>query len=133
MREIILDQKNMFVISLALGAAMSFGYDLLRCLRMAISHGGLLIGIEDILYWIFWTYIIIDSIQRYSYGSLRVYIFFGIAVGAVAYITTISRLLLYIVSHILCFVKKCLKKLNILLKKSVKKGKITLSLSKGKK
>lgn len=130
MQELILEQRNMFVISLILGAGMGFVYDWLRCLRRIIPHNNFFIALEDIIYWLFWTYAIIDCIHQYNYGSLRGYVFLGIAAGALSYLATISCFLMFCISHILYVIKKCSKKMNKLLKKGVKKVKITLSLSK---
>lgn len=130
MQELILEQRNMFVISILLGVGMGFVYDVLRCLRRIISHNNFFIALEDIAYWLCCTYVIIDCVHRYNYGSLRGYVFLGIATGALAYLTTISCLLMFCISHILCVVKKCSKKMNKMLKKGVKKVKIILSLSK---
>ncbi len=129
MQELIFEQRNMFVISLILGAGMGFVYDWLRCLRRIIPHNNFFIALEDIAYWLFWTYAVIDCIHQYNYGCLRGYVFLGIATGALAYLTTISCLLIFCISHILYVVKKYLKKMNKLLKKVVKKVKITMSLS----
>lgn len=130
MQELILEQRNMFVISILLGVGMGFIYDVLRCLRRIISRNNFFIALEDIAYWLCCTYVIIDCVHRYNYGSLRGYVFLGIATGALAYLATISCLLMFCISHILCVVKKCSKKMNKMLKKGVKKVKIILSLSK---
>ncbi len=119
----------MFFISLALGAAMGIVYDVLRCLRRIIPHNNFFIAIEDIAYWVFWTYVIIDSIHKYNYGSIRGYVFLGIILGGAFYLCTISCLLMFCISHILWFIKKTSKKINKMLKNRIKKGKITLSLS----
>lgn len=130
MQELILVQRNMFVISLILGAGMGFVYDWLRCIRRMIPHNNLFIALEDIIFWLSATYIVIDCIHQYNNGSLQGYVFLGIAVGAILYHYTISCWLMFLISHILYTVKKCSKKINKLLKKGVKKVKITLSLSK---
>lgn len=130
MQELILVQGNMFVISLLLGAGMGFVYDWLRCLRRMIVHNNVFIALEDIIFWLFWTYFIIDSIHQYNYGSLRGYVFLGIAVGAVLYLTTISCLLMFVISNILYVTKKHLKKVKKMLKNGIKKGRMKLSLSK---
>lgn len=119
----------MFFISLALGAAMGAVYDVLRCLRRIIPHNNFFIAIEDIAYWVFWTYVIIDSIHKYNYGSIRGYVFLGIILGGAFYLCTISCLLIFFISHILWFIKKTSKKINKMLKNRIKKGKIILSLS----
>lgn len=130
MQELILVQRNMFVISLFLGAGMGFVYDWLRCLRRMISHNNVFIALEDIVFWLFWTYVIIDSIHQYNYGSIRGYVFLGIAAGAMLYLNTISCLLMFIISHILYVIKKCSKKIKKMLKNRAKRVKIMLSLSK---
>lgn len=118
------------MISLFLGAGMGFVYDWLRCLRRVIPHNNVFIALEDIIFWLFWTYVIIDSIHQYNYGSLRGYVFVGIAAGAVIYLTTISCLLMFVISHILYVIKKYSKKIKKMLKNGMEKVKMKLSLSK---
>lgn len=130
MLQLIDIQKDMFIISLYIGAGIGMTYDGIRCVRRLISHNNIFIAIEDIIFWIIWAFIIIDKIHTYNYGNLRGYVFLGIFLGAVCYLCTISCVLMHLLSHILCQVKKYSKKINKMLKNVIKRVKINLSLSK---
>lgn len=130
MLEIINIQKDMFIISLYLGAGIGATYDFIRCIRRLISHNNIFIAIEDIIYWLIWAFVIIDKIHTYNYGSLRGYVFLGIFIGAVFYFCTISCVMMPLLSHILYHLKKYSKKINKMLKNALKRVKISLVLSK---
>ncbi len=124
MIRLIIIQRNMFLISLFLGVAIAAAYDLFRCLRRIVPHNNIVIAVEDLLFWLTWSVIIIYHIYKYNSGSLRWYIFLGMAIGAAIYLATFSRLLMYCVSRILSALKKCAKKINKMLKNSVKRFKM---------
>ncbi len=130
MAQVIYEQNIMLVVSVLLGAAMAFTYDWLRIVRRVICHSNFFVAIEDILFWFIWTVIVILSIQKYGYGQLRIYIFIGIIVGATLYLTTISCAFVFLVSRMLCVVKKCVEIPNKMLKNGVKRVKIKISLCK---
>ena len=77
-------------MSLVLGGLMGLSYDVVRCLRRLVAHNLLFVSLEDFVYWFVWTIIIIDSIVRYNYGELRLYIFVFLIAGFVVYRTTIG-------------------------------------------
>jgi len=126
MMQIINIQKEMFVVSLYLGFFMGVTYDIVRCFRRLISHNNLFISIEDIIFWCSWTLLIIDKIITYNSGALRGYVFLGLFLGGILYLCTISCIMMPIITRMLYFVRKCLKKLNKMLKNVVIRGKITL-------
>lgn len=118
------------MISLLMGAGMGFVYDCIRCVRRLFFHNNVLIAIEDLIFWIVWAFIIIDKIHFYNYGSLRGYVLLGIFLGAVLYACTISCVFIFYMSHILCWVRKQLKKVKKVLKNGGKQGKMNPSISK---
>ena len=63
-------------------------------------------------------------------SELRFYVFLGIIVGALLYLTTISCVFVFGISRMLCMVKKCVEIPNKMLKNGVKRVKIKLSLCK---
>jgi len=111
---------------LYLGFFMGVTYDIVRCFRRLISHNNLFISIEDIIFWCSWTLLIIDKIITYNSGALRGYVFLGLFLGGILYLCTISCIMMPIITRMLYFVRKCLKKLNKMLKNVVIRGKITL-------
>ena len=109
---------------------MGFTYDIFRGLRKAIPHSDIIVGLEDIIYWFFWTIVFIDNIFKYSDGEFRIYIFVISAIGLIVYKYTISSGVLKIINYILWPLKKCVKKINKSLKNAVKWGKIKISVLK---
>ena len=47
----------MFIMSVAVGIALTLSYDLLRVFRRVVSHNSILIAMEDVCFWLIWTYV----------------------------------------------------------------------------
>ena len=86
----------MFIMSVAVGIALTLSYDLLRVFRRVVSHNSILIAMEDVCFWLIWTYVTLECIHA----------------------------LLKSVNNILYKVKKSAKKHKKLLKNSDNKGKM---------
>ncbi len=124
MTELINLQHQMLLVSLILGGGMGLTYDLLRCFRRIIPQSILFVSIEDFIYWFIWTMVIIDSIVRFNYGELRLYIFVFLLVGFIMYKTTIGRVLMKLFNYIWCPIKNCLHNAKKTLKKTRNNSKI---------
>ena len=114
----------MFLMSVAMGIALTLSYDLLRVFRRVVSHNSILIAMEDVCFWLVWTYITLEEIHTYGDGVLHWYMAVGILFGVVLFHYTISCALLKSVNNILYKVKKSAKKHKKLLKNSDNKGKM---------
>ena len=122
----------MFIMSVAVGIALTLSYDLLRVFRRVVSHNSILIAMEDVCFWLIWTYVTLECIHVYGDGVLHWYMagggffcgVFGILFGVVLFHYTISCTLLKSVNNILYKVKKSAKKHKKLLKNSDNKGKM---------
>lgn len=130
MFELILEQSNMFVVSFVVGVLMGVCYDFLRVVRRAVPHGIVAVSIEDIIYWILWTYFLVCILQSYNRGELRLYVILAIILGLIIYINTIGCVVMKLFNYILKLVRKPCKKIKKTLKKWAKKGKIRLSITK---
>ena len=117
MLEMIGLQKDMFFLSLVLGAIMGFSYDCIRCFRRVFAHNSLFVAVEDVIYWCLWTFLIIDNFQSYNNGEIRGYIFVGLIVGVVVYLLLFGFIAMKAVDYVLKNVKKCINKLKNALKK----------------
>ncbi len=124
MTELINIQYDVLIMSLVLGGLMGLSYDVVRCLRRLVAHNLLFVSLEDFVYWFVWTIIIIDSIVRYNYGELRLYIFVFLIAGFVVYRTTIGWVIMRLFNYIWCFIKNCLHNANKSLKKTGNDSKI---------
>ena len=114
----------MFIMSVAVGIALTLSYDLLRVFRRVVSHNSILIAMEDVCFWLSWTYVTVECIHVYGDGGLHWYMAVGILFGVVLFHYTISCTLLKSVNNILYKVKKSAKKHKKLLKNSDNKGKM---------
>ena len=101
----------MFIMSVAVGIALTLSYDLLRVFRRVVSHNSILIAMEDVCFWLIWTYVTLECIHVYGDGVLHWYM-------------AVSCALLKSVNNILYKVKKSAKKHKKLLKNSDNKGKM---------
>ncbi|MBQ9278083.1 MAG: spore cortex biosynthesis protein YabQ [Lachnospiraceae bacterium] len=128
MFEIIYSQGNMFVVSLIMGICMGAVYDVLRSIRKNFNHSDMLVGIEDIIYWLFFTWLFIENIFKYNDGSFRIYIFVVAITGLVIYKNTISSGIFKLLNYILYCAKKCVEKPKKMLKNGVKWYKMNISI-----
>lgn len=114
----------MFLMSVAMGIALTLSYDLLRVFRRVVSHNSILIAMEDVCFWLVWTYITLEGIHIYGDGVLHWYMAVGILFGVILFHYTISCVSLKFVNYILYKVKKSTKKHKKMLKNSDNKGKM---------
>ena len=130
MLQLIIIQKDMFIISLIMGAGMGFTYDLIRCFRRLIFHNNFFISVEDIIFWIAWALIIISQIHHYNFGKFRIYVFIGVFLGVTIYALTISKVFIYFMTYILHNLRMFVKKTNKLLKNGARQVKIRVITAK---
>ncbi len=103
-------QVVMLYICMIYGALMGFSYDGFRLIRRFIRHNNFFIGLEDVIFWLVWAFVVIDGIHLYNSGELRIYIFAGILAGFIIYRNTIGWVIDKLLYHILSFTKKHQKK-----------------------
>lgn len=78
-------------VSVLAGIFLFFLYDILRILRRLVKHGAFLIGLEDILYWAFFTLTVFIMIYRNNDGMVRGFAIGGVLLGMLLYYLLISR------------------------------------------
>lgn len=107
---------------LALGAAITFLYDILRIFRRVIRHGSLLLSLEDLLFWTGCAVGIFYLLYQENNGTLRWFAVMGATVGMLVYKASISRFFVNHTSKGLLKVKKLFapfRKLGKFLKKKL--------------
>ena len=121
MSEVIYFELKVFLIFWLHGMCLLLGNDLLFCLRLAIPHNNLWIGLEDALFWFasgLWTFVLIFVYQD---GVLRLYVALAIGLGMFLYRKTLSKWVIKIISKPLClffgFISKISKKFEKIRKK----------------
>lgn len=98
-----MSEENVFLLSaFASGIFITFIYDILRIFRRVVPHGGLMVSLEDMVFWIYCAIHIFQLMHRESNGSLRWFAVMGALAGMLLYKKTVSSLLVRYVSLILC-------------------------------
>jgi spore cortex biosynthesis protein YabQ len=120
----IQNQTYVFLCSLFVGVILAVIFDFFRILRRKGNTPNYMVYIQDIIYWIIVTFIIIMSAFITNDGELRGYMFIGYILGAVVYIVTISQYILKFVNIFLDAIEKKFKKTNEIFSKILEKTKI---------
>ena len=77
MAEFIVEELYVFLVMIAVGAAMSATYDVLRIIRCAVRHSVAVTSCEDVLYWIIWAFSAYRIFLFINDGCFRVYMIAG--------------------------------------------------------
>ncbi len=117
----IQNQTYVFLWSVVIGAFLALVFDFFRILRRKGKTPNYIVYIQDIIYWIIVTLIIITSAFITNDGELRGYMFIGYILGAVIYIVSISKFILKISNIILDFIETRFKRFWTFCVKIVKK------------
>lgn len=144
MADIISSQVELFLISVAGGIGVGIWYEIFRSFRKCIKHVSWQVHVEDIVFGMGTFLGIFILLQKYNHGSLRLYVFLGIALGCVFYFSAWSVLvsrLLGLIWDTLFFLyrnlfRSCLVPFKIIvnsLAKSLKKTAETVRIIKSKK
>lgn len=102
-REIVGDVR-FFLAAIALGAVAAFLYDVLRVWRRFHKQTLFTVSLQDFLYWFVLGLAGFRLMYYYNAGTLRLFSFLGMCLGALFYTVTLGRF----------FVTYCLKLLRLL-------------------
>lgn len=91
MNQTIKYEAFLIVLSFATGIWLMMVYDTLRLLRLMIRHHSLVIGLEDLFYWIGAGAVTFRLLYEYNDGILRAYIIGGVLAGMILYDRAVSR------------------------------------------
>lgn len=86
----ITNQAYLFLIFIINGLIIGFLFDLFRILRLSFKTKDFITYIEDIVFWILTGFIVLYSIFVFNNGEIRFFIFLGIALGVLLYMTIFS-------------------------------------------
>ena len=86
----ITNQAYLFLIFIVNGLIIGFLFDLFRILRLSFKTKDFVTYLEDITFWILTGFIVLYSIFVFNNGEIRFYIFLGIALGVLLYMTIFS-------------------------------------------
>ncbi len=90
---IAVDQAKIFLIFIIVGILISFIFDMFRIVRKVYKFTDIMIYIQDILFWILAGLILLFSIFKFNSGSIRLYLFFSVFIGAILYTCSISSII----------------------------------------
>ena len=97
------NQAYLFLVFSLTGVAIGILFDFFRILRKSIKTSNLVTYIQDILFWILTGIIVLYSIWYFNNGELRIFVFLGLIIGILIYMTTLSSIIVKIFTKILVF------------------------------
>lgn len=108
---LILNQEQEFLCYIVIGAIICFIYDFFRSSRYVFKTKDLLTHIEDAIFLLISSVIIICSILYISSGILRFYIFLAIILGILTFSLTLSKVCVIIFTSIFKAIKLLINKI----------------------
>lgn len=99
-------QEQIFIFFFIIGIIIGFIFDIFRVIRKSFKTTDFITLIEDIIFLLISSILIIGSIIKINGGEVRFYLFLGIFLGGLIYSLTISNLYVIIFYE---FVKICKK------------------------
>ncbi|MDI3481958.1 MAG: hypothetical protein PWQ97_1613 [Tepidanaerobacteraceae bacterium] len=85
------EQVALLVTAIAIGAFVGLLFDFYRRIRSFITPGPILTALGDLAFWGIVTVVTFFSLFRVNYGEVRGYLFFGLGLGLLLYLSFISR------------------------------------------
>ncbi len=97
------NQAYLFLVFSLTGIVIGILFDFFRILRRSIKTSNIVTYIQDILFWILAGIIVLYSIWYFNNGELRTYVFLGLIIGILIYMTTLSNIIVKIFTKFLVF------------------------------
>ena len=116
-------QEQIFIFFFIIGITIGIIFDIFRVIRKSFKTPDLITFIEDLIFLIITSFLIIFSIIKLNGGEIRFYLFLGIFVGILIYFLTISNLCVIILSGFVRICKKIFKIPYICIKRILKHSK----------
>lgn len=102
---------RLLLYSLLTGAGLMMTYDLLRIFRIFIPHSSIVVGIEDMIYWIYAALITFSLLYSQNDGGLRGYVIAGVFAGMFLYDRLVSRFFLKFLKNLQKYLKMKINKI----------------------
>ena len=103
------NQAYLFLIFSLTGVEIGILFDFFRILRRTIKTGNIVTYIQDILFWILTGILVLYNIWYFNNGEIRVYMFLGIIIGTLIYVSTLSNIFVKLFTRILNTIIKVLE------------------------
>lgn len=114
-----ISQTQEFLYFCLIGIVISFIFDIFRSVRKNFKTADCVTYIEDIIFLVISTIILMFGVLEISNGILRFYIFLGTFLGIIIYSLTFSKFCIIIIDSILVFCKKAIEFLRNIIKNLV--------------
>lgn len=76
--------------SLAVGIVLMMIYDIFRLFRLLVRHSAWMIGVEDVIYWVFASFTVFGLFYLENDGALRFYMIGAVIFGMILYDRIVS-------------------------------------------
>jgi len=107
-----MENENIFLFhALLMGIFITFVYDIIRIFRRVLPHGGFLISLEDIGFWVYCAAEVFLLMYHESNGTLRWFAVLGALVGMVTYKKIVSN---FFVKYVSLFLQRILHYLGMI-------------------
>ena len=103
------NQAYLFLVFSLTGVEIGILFDFFRILRRTIKTGNIVTYIQDILFWILTGILVLYNIWYFNNGEVRVYMFLGIIIGILIYMSTLSNIFVKLFTKILSIIIKVLE------------------------
>ena len=103
------NQAYLLLVFTLTGVVIGLLFDFFRILRKSIKTPNFVTYIEDILFWILTGLLVLYNIWYFNDGEIRIYMFLGIILGVLIYMSTLSKAIIYLFSKILQIIINILK------------------------
>ena len=87
----IINEVDIFFRAIILGVIFALIYDFIRIIRRIVFKSFIIMGLEDILYWLIMAVMTCVFLYKVNGGVIRSYIITGIAAGMILYELSIGR------------------------------------------
>ena len=114
---------ELLLLAVKLGIKLAFIYDGIRIFRFFVSHGKIMISIEDLFFWIYAGMIIFELQLKQSNGVLRGFSVLGMLLGMFLYNKLLGERLLLVAEKGSVVFKRQLTKLGKVFKMNLRRQK----------
>lgn len=112
----IYTQIQLFCIFFLTGGIIGLLFDFFRILRKTIKTSDFITYLQDIIFWILSSIIIMYNIFTFNNGEIRLYLFLAILLGSLIYLLLVSKIIIKINLTCIKFFENILRKIILILK-----------------
>lgn len=98
----MMHEVTVFLSAMGSGAIAGFIYDLFRLKRKALKTKAFIVGLEDVIFWVFTALLVFTTATISNQGEVRLYFIFAAFIGVVLYYWLLS---LWVIQILTFFVK----------------------------